>query len=135
MLPGEQVRVAAGPLKLTVSVADLRAAPQLVSAPRPSPRSVRSQRVEAPSESPLPTRDSTCDLRGLRVDDAIAMATTFLDRALSEGLHTVFLLHGHGTGALRDALRKELAQSKYVARVAGAAANQGGEGVTLVWLA
>ena len=41
---------------------------------------------------------------------------------------------GYGTGALRDALRKELARSTYVARYRAAEAGQGGEGVTVVWL-
>jgi len=85
-------------------------------------------------QAPIQTRDNTCDLRGLRVDDAVAMATSFLDRALTEGRPAVFLLHGHGTGALRDAIRKELARSPYVAHFRGGEPDQGGEGVTLVWL-
>ena len=48
---------------------------------------------------------------------------------------TVFLRHGQGTGALRDAIRKELARSTYVARFGAANPDQGGEGVTVVWLA
>jgi len=86
-------------------------------------------------DAPIPTRDATCDLRGLRVDDALSMARTFLDRALNDSRNVVFLLHGHGTGALRDALRKELASSPYVERFRGAGPDQGGEGVTVVWLA
>jgi DNA mismatch repair protein MutS2 len=62
------------------------------------------------------------------------MATTFLDRALNDGARTVFLLHGYGTGALREAIRKELARSTYVARFRAADPDQGGEGVTVVWL-
>jgi DNA mismatch repair protein MutS2 len=132
VLAGEQVRVAAGPLKLTVSVNELRATSPLS---RPLLRPLDSARAETVDPVPIPTRDSTCDLRGLRVDDAIAMATSFLDRALNEGRHTAFLIHGHGTGALRDALRRELAHSGYVSRIASAAADQGGDGVTVVWLA
>ena len=63
------------------------------------------------------------------------MATVFLDRALGEGQRAVFLLHGHGTGALRDAIRKELSRSSYVERFGAAESDQGGEGVTVVWLA
>jgi DNA mismatch repair protein MutS2 len=63
------------------------------------------------------------------------MATSFLDRALNQGWDVVFLLHGHGTGALRDAIRQELARSPYVARSRGGASGEGGEGVTVVWLA
>jgi len=79
--------------------------------------------------------DNTCDLRGLRVDDGVAMATSFLDRAINQGQDVVFLLHGHGTGALRDAIRRELERSPYVARSRGGASSEGGEAVTVVWLA
>jgi DNA mismatch repair protein MutS2 len=74
-------------------------------------------------------------LRGLRADDGVAMAASFLDRALSEGHAAVFLLHGHGTGALRDVIRKELSRSPYVAHFRGGAPDEGGEAVTVVWLA
>ncbi len=132
ILGGGNVRVAAGPLKMTVSVGELRASAEerVPSAPamRTTPR--------APSTAaPIQTRDNTCDLRGLRVDDGVAMATSFLDRALNEGRDVVFLLHGHGTGALREALRRELAGSPYVARSRGGGPDEGGEAVTLVWLA
>jgi DNA mismatch repair protein MutS2 len=82
----------------------------------------------------LQTRDNTCDLRGLRIDDGLAMLASFLDRALNEGRRAVFLLHGHGTGALRDAVRNELAHTSYVMRFGAAQPRQGGEGVTVVWL-
>ena len=140
---GDQVRVAAGPLKLVVGAAELRAAARAEPAPaRPALRSsharVERKHDEAhppqPPGPPIQTRDNTCDLRGLRVDDAVAMATSFLDRALTENLPVIFLLHGHGTGALREALRKELSRSTYVARFRGGESQEGGDGVTVVWL-
>jgi len=120
-------------LKLTVARADLRAAAprEPVAAPPPKPP-VRAVLAE---HAPIPTSDNTCDLRGLRVDDGIGMATNFLDRAVGAAHPVVFLLHGHGTGALRDAVREELSRSPYVARYGAAPPDQGGEGVTVVWLA
>ena len=133
---GEQVKVAAGALKLTVAVSDLRAAVQAEAPSRPALRALSGRAAEAlPEEALIQTRDNTCDLRGLRVDDAVAMATTFLDRALGEGERAVFLLHGHGTGALREAVREELGRTRYVARFRSAERDQGGDGVTVVWLA
>jgi DNA mismatch repair protein MutS2 len=70
----------------------------------------------------------------MRVDDGVSMASSFLDRALNDGQDVVFLLHGHGTGALRDAIRGELQRTPYVARFQGEEADRGGEGVTVVWL-
>jgi DNA mismatch repair protein MutS2 len=137
LLPGGDVRVAAGALKMTVPAADLRAIPPPEAAPVRSTRASRetSARGTGTAEPLLQRRDNTCDLRGLRVDDGLALTATFLDRALNEGSDVVFLLHGHGTGALREAVRKELAGSPYVARFAAAPPEQGGDGVTIVWLA
>jgi DNA mismatch repair protein MutS2 len=134
LLPGGDVRVAAGALKMTLPVADLRAIPPPEAAPARLARTPGG-RGPAAAEPALQRRDNTCDLRGLRVDDGLALTSTFLDRALNEGTDVVFLLHGHGTGALRDAVRKELASSPYVARFAPAPPEQGGDGVTIVWLA
>jgi len=138
---GDQIRVSAGPLKLMVSAAELRA----VAVPEPAPSRPSGGRAAAApvspasparlEESPVQTRDNTCDLRGLRADDAVAMATSFLDRALTDRHRAVFLLHGHGTGALREAIRAELTRSPYVARFRPGESDQGGDGVTVVWLA
>lgn len=135
VLASGDIRVAAGSLKLTVPVRDLRgvAAPD-TAAIRPRTPAIASHPVSTPGAQ-IQTKDATCDLRGLRVDDGLAMATTFLDRAINEGRDVVFLVHGHGSGALRDAVRKELARSRYVARFHGGEPNRGGEGVTVVWLA
>ena len=130
-----QVRVAAGPLKLMVAATDLRSpaeseaqTPARALVPKPKPAAL-------PSQDPLiPVRDNTCDIRGLRVDDGVAMATTFLDRAVNDGQSVVFLLHGHGSGALREAVREELARSPYVARFRAGDPERGGEGITVVWL-
>jgi DNA mismatch repair protein MutS2 len=128
------VRVAAGPMKLTVSQEDLRvASPQGTPPPGREPRRARSH--DAPLEVPVQTSDNTCDVRGLRADDALPMATTFLDRSLNEGRGVAFLIHGHGTGALRDVLRRELRTSPYVAHFRPGESGEGGDGVTIVWLA
>jgi DNA mismatch repair protein MutS2 len=132
---GDAVRVAAGPLKLVVPAAELLAAtdsPVSKEAPRGASTPIGGRREE-PLEVPVQTRENTCDLRGLRVDDALSMAMAFLDRALHEGTRVAFLIHGHGTGALRDALRRELAESGYVR--AQRPGDEGGDGVTVVWLA
>jgi DNA mismatch repair protein MutS2 len=135
VLGEDQVRVAAGALKVTVAVSELRGAARTEVTPVRVPARGRvAARAEPLDESPMQTRDNTCDLRGLRVDDALAMAMSFLDRAIGAGTHAVFFLHGHGTGALREAVRRELSQSTYVARIRAAPADEGGEGVTVAWL-
>lgn len=143
LLDGGAVRVAAGPLKLTVAAADLRApSPGAGKAPERAARGdLRAARGSAPAApasfetSPMQTTDNSCDLRGLRADDAIPMALSFLDRALQQGQRAVWLVHGHGSGALREAVRRELAGSPYVAHFRGGDPGEGGDGVTIAWLA
>lgn len=132
----DTVRVAAGALKLTVPIAELRA-----STPHaPDAKPVRSGRGEAGAPAPagvaiaIQTADNTVDLRGLRTDDALSLAVTFLDRSLNDGRKVAFLLHGHGTGALRDAIRRDLRDSPYVAQFRPGESGEGGDGVTVVWL-
>jgi DNA mismatch repair protein MutS2 len=124
-------------MKLTVSAAEVRTASEPVARAASPDRPARTRsHDESPSlETPVQTRDNTCDVRGLYVDDAVPFAMSFLDRTLHEGVRVAFILHGHGTGALRDAIRRELRQSGYVARFRPGDANEGGDGVTVVWLA
>ena len=137
---GESVRVAAGALKLNVPLGELRSA-QAVDDPAPAttpsrrgPSSPVAASLDPRRDPAIASSDNTCDLRGLRVDDALALATSFLDRCLNERRSVAFLLHGHGTGALRDALRKDLKSSSYVAHMRAGTQNEGGDGVTVVWL-
>ena len=74
------------------------------------------------------------DLRGVRVDDALGRVDVFLDRAALEGLTTVTIVHGHGTGALRQALREHLARHPLAKGFRPAEPDQGGDGVTVVEL-
>ena len=75
-----------------------------------------------------------CDLRGLRVDEARDRLAADLDRALSAGRARLEIVHGIGTGALRRAVREELAAAPFVTRVLDAPPEQGGDGVTIAEL-
>jgi len=75
---------------------------------------------------------SHCDLRGMRVEEALERVIVTLDRAASDGRHRVSIVHGLGTGALRDAVREYLRGSPYAVRFAPASPEEGGDGVTLV---
>jgi DNA mismatch repair protein MutS2 len=76
-----------------------------------------------------------CDLRGLRVEEALGRVAMLLDRAAATGRARLLLVHGLGTGALRDAIRARLAESPYVDDFAPGAPEEGGDGVTRVRLA
>lgn len=127
------VRVAAGPLKVVVTREELRAASDK-RAPRRAPH-VRSDAEPGLREPAIQTTDNTCDLRGLRVEEAISSATRFLDRSMRTGRRVAFLIHGHGTGALREAVRREVEASGYAEHLRPGESTEGGDGVTVVWLA
>jgi DNA mismatch repair protein MutS2 len=75
-----------------------------------------------------------CDLRGLRVDEALSRLAEALDRAAAQGSASLAIVHGIGTGALRDAVRRHLKESPYVDRFGPGEPGEGGEGVTLARL-
>ena len=52
--------------------------------------------------------DNTLDLRGARVSEALTRAEKFLDDCYSRDFRGVYLIHGHGTGALKNELRSWL---------------------------
>ncbi len=132
MIDEDHVRVAAGPLKVVATIAELRA-PGASSGKAARPPTPRHEH-RGPPEPAIQTTDNTCDLRGLRVEEAISSATRFLDRSMRLGRRIAFLVHGHGTGALRDAVRREVEASGYADHLRPGDASEGGDGVTIVWL-
>jgi DNA mismatch repair protein MutS2 len=82
----------------------------------------------------LQSRANTLDLRGRRADEALGELEAFLDRTALEGADAVFVIHGHGTGALRKVVREYLATSPYVARFRAGGTGEGGDGVSVVSL-
>jgi DNA mismatch repair protein MutS2 len=78
--------------------------------------------------------DNTITLIGQRVDEALSNLDRYLDGAALDGRPWVFVVHGHGTGALRDAVREHLRTSPYVAESARGTRSQGGEAVTVARL-
>ncbi|MCG5052061.1 MAG: Smr/MutS family protein [Myxococcales bacterium] len=79
----------------------------------------------------LKSRRNSIDVRGLRVDDALATVESRLDEALREGADAVFVIHGYGSGALRKAVREFLSLSPAVARQRPGQREEGGDGVTV----
>jgi DNA mismatch repair protein MutS2 len=74
------------------------------------------------------------DLRGMRRDEALERLETYLEDASLTGLPEARIVHGKGTGAIRQAVREELRKSQYVARFAPEPDSNGGDGATQIWL-
>jgi DNA mismatch repair protein MutS2 len=75
------------------------------------------------------------DLRGQTVDEALEALDRYLDAAFLAGLPFVRIIHGKGTGRLRQAIRRQLHDNIYVGSFDSGGAGEGGEGVTVVRLA
>ena len=123
----EEAEVAVGNVRLRVERTRLSRVETTAAAADP----------DAPISAALgPALDSIeLDLRGLRVEEALVRLEEFMDRALRDGLSTVRIVHGRGTGALREAVRDHLDRHPLARGYAPEPAERGGNGATAVELA
>jgi DNA mismatch repair protein MutS2 len=88
----------------------------------PAPAAERSVEVEV-------------DLRGLRVEEVLPLLEKYLDDAFLAGMPFVRIVHGKGTGTLRQVVRQELQNHPLVKSHRPGAQGEGGSGVTVAYLA
>ncbi|HBO69117.1 MAG TPA: hypothetical protein DD658_02820 [Deltaproteobacteria bacterium] len=131
----KEAEVLVGGMKLRVPRDQVRIfAADRDAAPAPSKGTPR-RAEESAAAVYLQTPGNTLDLRGMYVDDALPEIDVFLDRlSLGQSSHA-FLIHGHGTGALKTGVRRHLKGSPYAKRFFPAPREQGGDGATIVLLA
>ncbi|ARV61927.1 endonuclease MutS2 [Nostocales cyanobacterium HT-58-2] len=125
-----ELTVRFGIMKMTVKLEDVESLDgqkaELVVKPKPAPAS-------APAPQPalaIRTSQNTVDLRGRRVSDA----EFILDKAISEAIGPVWIIHGHGTGKLRQGVQAFLEQHPRVSRYEAAEQADGGTGVTVAYI-
>jgi DNA mismatch repair protein MutS2 len=107
------------------------AAEQIAPAPATgSPPPAPKVAVEPLDADARPTR---IDLRGLRVDDALAQLAKAVDDALRSGIGQLEIIHGVGTGALQKAVRKHLRELPGVSRFEAGPGQR--DGTTLAFFA
>ncbi|RMH02689.1 MAG: endonuclease MutS2 [Nitrospirae bacterium] len=137
-----RVRVQVGKTELSVTTSLLVG---YESAGSPGDSSIQSRMevpsVSRPNEMPIvkmsPVTTSfreTLDLRGFTVEDALEQVAATLDRGMLHGVRVVRIIHGHGTGKLKTAIRQYLAHSPYVETFRPGIRDEGGDGVTIVTL-
>ena len=95
------------------------------------PANDRSAAVDAPAESP----GLELDLRGQVAEEALVSLDSYLDRAFRAGLPAVSIIHGRGSGVLRQVVRDELRRHPMVSSYRAGNQGEGGDGVTVVKLA
>lgn len=72
------------------------------------------------------------DLRGYRYEEAMYEVENYLDKACAAGMPYVRIIHGHGTGVLKKAIRDYLNNSPYVSKFRAGENTEGGDGVSVV---
>jgi DNA mismatch repair protein MutS2 len=136
--PGDPVKLSAGATgqvleirsdgKLVIGAGAVRMVvePDAVSSVRPSARP--SVRPSSPS-SPSPLE---IDLRGMTGDEAETATVAAVDAAVLAEQPYLRIIHGMGTGVVRERVRRIVSRDRRIARYAFAPRNQGGTGVTIV---
>ncbi len=79
-----------------------------------------------------PSPGMELDLRGQRAEDALDALGRYMENAYLAGMPFVRIIHGKGTGKLRQAVREELRSSRYCERFEDGGDKEGGDGVTVV---
>ena len=74
------------------------------------------------------------DVRGSRADDVVPHVDRYLSDAFMGGMPWVRIIHGKGTGVLRQIIRQHLAGNPMIRQVEAASPSDGGEGATIVHL-
>ena len=130
-IKGKKAQVAFGHILTTVNVESLRvvSSREFKNASKlDAPRSVVSVDV---SQRRLNFKDNI-DVRGMRSLDALEAVQSFIDDSLMVGISSVAILHGKGTGALKEEIRRYLRTIPDVKRAVDAHADRGGSGITVV---
>jgi DNA mismatch repair protein MutS2 len=120
---GDDLVVQLGLLKVEVPRRDVRLVRRETAAPKKS--------AAHPSGSGF---DSELNIRGSRVEEGLERVRELILEAHALKVERVRILHGKGTGALRDAVRTFLKGEKRVERFEDAVPYEGGHGVTIAYL-
>ena len=127
----EGLEIQVGMLRLRVRPTDVDRRVAVVE-----PVAVEKLAAVVTGRTALPTVDSPgleLDLRGQRVDEALDALDSYLERGFTAGLIFGRIIHGRGTGALRQAIREALRQSSYIKRWESGGEKEGGDGVSVVF--
>ena len=127
-----------GSLRVRARLADLVRKGQDIESPEEKPKEEKTQPMEGSARAALSGTKSPgieLNLRGKLVEEGLEELDRYLERAYSSGLLFVRIVHGKGTGRMREAVRNALKQSPYVASYEEPKDNEGGAGVTVAKMA
>ena len=122
-----EVQLQAGIMKLKANLSQLR----LVEEPK---KKKQVSSVQVNTGAMEHTVRMSCDVRGLALDEALEEVDQYLDEAVLAGLNEVTIVHGKGTGILREGIQRALKTNGHVKSFRRGQYGEGEEGVTVVQL-
>ncbi len=128
---GKRAQVAFGQMLTIVNKALLTVVSNNEYREATRPTTARTVYSSEISERKLNFRDHI-DVRGMRAAEALEEVRDFIDDAVMVGIGTVTILHGKGTGALKEEIRRYLRSVREVASATDEHADRGGAGITIV---
>jgi DNA mismatch repair protein MutS2 len=138
-LSGEEAEVQVGVLRVRARLGELDLAGAALALPaHPSPAGSRKTGAKLASQGvkvALPASPGMeLDLRGQRAEEALDSLDRYLDASYLAGLPFVRIIHGKGTGKLRQSVREVLSQHPHVSSYESGGEKEGGDGVTIAKL-
>lgn len=106
----------------------------LVRAQKETPKPKRAKQVKVVKKASQTGPRARLDLRGMRYEEAMQELDRFIDQALLNNMAQVDIIHGIGTGVIREGVTKYLRRNKHVKSFGYAPQNAGGSGATIVTL-
>lgn len=131
---GADVQV--GNLRMRVRLADLQR-PQdqpEIAAPKKRIRSYPQEGSTKSGEPPKQSPGMELDIRGQRAEDGLSLLDRYIEQAYVSGMPFVRIIHGKGTGRLRQVIREALKANVHVKKWESGMENEGGDGVTVAHL-
>lgn len=123
--------VQAGIIKTKVSVDNLRL---LENEQNVIPESFKERQVRGVESRALRKVSTELDIRGMASDEGIMEVDNFIDGALLSGIETVTIIHGKGTGVLKNAVRNHLKNHRSIKSFRRGMYGEGEDGVTIATL-
>lgn len=127
-LAGGKATVALGDLRSRVDLSKI----EVVAAPKKSIKKIQISNIASTVLDTAVRFSDSIDVRGMRVVEGLEEVREFVDRAIVVGRPKVMILHGKGTGALKEEVRRYLKSEPAVSKAYDQAEELGGAGITVV---
>ncbi|MBL0386360.1 endonuclease MutS2 [Tumebacillus sp. ITR2] len=124
-MKGKQAMIQIGSMKTKVSIDSL----ELLPKEKAPTRTVAGRKGSEPKSMGL-----ELDLRGFNIEDGIIKVDKYIDDAILSGMGIIHIVHGKGTGVLRNGIQDYLKSHRYVKSYRYGGEGEGGNGVTVVTL-